>query len=73
MTNGDDARAPGASGYAEVNDLEMYYEIQKLGFDDAFIVYLYFPDSRTAIRSGIKDFQILPTANYRMWEVWRSE
>jgi ABC-type transport system substrate-binding protein len=52
---------------------EMYYEIQKLGFDDAFILYLYFPDSRTAIRSGINDFQILPTANYRMWEVWRSE
>jgi peptide/nickel transport system substrate-binding protein len=51
---------------------EMYYEIQKLGFDDAFILYLYFPDSRTAIRSDINDFQILPTANYRMWEVWRS-
>ncbi|MDQ3225612.1 MAG: ABC transporter substrate-binding protein, partial [Chloroflexota bacterium] len=48
---------------------EMYYEIQKLGFDDAFILYLYFPDSRTAIRTGINDFQILPTANYRMWEV----
>jgi pimeloyl-ACP methyl ester carboxylesterase len=31
MTNGDDARAPGASGYAEVNDLEMYYEIQGSG------------------------------------------
>jgi peptide/nickel transport system substrate-binding protein len=52
---------------------EMYYEIQKLGFDDAFILYLYFPDSRTAIRTGINGFQILPTANYRMWEVSRSE
>jgi pimeloyl-ACP methyl ester carboxylesterase len=31
MTNGDDARAPGASGYAEVNDLEMYYEIHGSG------------------------------------------
>lgn len=50
----------------------MYYEIQMLGFDDAFILYLYFPDSRTAIRTGINGFQILPTANYRMWEVWRS-
>jgi peptide/nickel transport system substrate-binding protein len=51
---------------------EMYYEIQKLGFDDAYILYLYFPDSRTALRTGINGFQILPTANYRMWEVWRS-
>ena len=31
MTNGDDARAPGTSGYAEVNDLEMYYEIHGSG------------------------------------------
>ena len=52
---------------------ELYFEIQKLGFDDAFILYLYFPDSRTALRTGINGFQILPTANYRMWEVWRAE
>jgi pimeloyl-ACP methyl ester carboxylesterase len=31
MTNGDDARAPGTSGYADVNDLEMYYEIHGSG------------------------------------------
>src|ERR671910_1450105 len=31
MTNGDDARAPGTSGYAEVNDLHMYYEIHGTG------------------------------------------
>jgi pimeloyl-ACP methyl ester carboxylesterase len=31
MTNGDDARASGASGYAEVNGLEMYYEIHGSG------------------------------------------
>jgi peptide/nickel transport system substrate-binding protein len=51
---------------------EMYFEIQKLGFDDAFILYLYFPDSRTGLRADINGFEILPTANYRMWEVWRS-
>jgi pimeloyl-ACP methyl ester carboxylesterase len=31
MTNGDDARVPGAGGYAEVNGLEMYYEIHGTG------------------------------------------
>ncbi|MBA3415858.1 MAG: ABC transporter substrate-binding protein, partial [Chloroflexia bacterium] len=51
---------------------ELYFEIQQLGFDDAFILYLYFPDSRTGLRADINGFQILPTANYRMWEVWRS-
>jgi pimeloyl-ACP methyl ester carboxylesterase len=31
MTNGEDARAPGAGGYAEVNGLEMYYEVHGNG------------------------------------------
>jgi len=52
---------------------QMYFEIQKLGFDDAFILYLYFPDSRTGVRTDVKGFEILPTANYRMWEVWKEQ
>jgi hypothetical protein len=28
MTNGDDARAPEAGGYASVNGLEMYYDLE---------------------------------------------
>ncbi|MGI8486661.1 MAG: ABC transporter substrate-binding protein [Thermomicrobiales bacterium] len=51
----------------------MYFEIQQITFDAAYIAYLYFPDSRTAVRSGIQGFEVLPTANYRMWEVWRDE
>jgi pimeloyl-ACP methyl ester carboxylesterase len=31
MANGDDAQAPGAGSYAEVNGLEMYYEIHGTG------------------------------------------
>jgi pimeloyl-ACP methyl ester carboxylesterase len=31
MTNGDDARATEAGGYASVNGLEMYYEIHGAG------------------------------------------
>jgi peptide/nickel transport system substrate-binding protein len=52
---------------------ELYFRIQQTTFDAAYIVYLYFPDSRTGIRKGINGFQILPTANYRMWEVWRDD
>ncbi len=52
---------------------QMYHEIQQLGFDDAYLLYLYFPDSRTGVRQEVQGFQILPTANYRMWEVWLDE
>jgi pimeloyl-ACP methyl ester carboxylesterase len=31
MTNGDEAQTPGASNYAEVNGLDMYYEIHGSG------------------------------------------
>jgi pimeloyl-ACP methyl ester carboxylesterase len=31
MANGDDARIPGAGGYASVNGLEMYYEVHGTG------------------------------------------
>ncbi len=31
MTNGDDAQAPGAGNYAEVNGLNLYYEIHGAG------------------------------------------
>lgn len=51
--------------------IQMYHEIQQLGFNDAFILYLYFPDSRTGLRNDVQGFAVLPTANYRMWEVWR--
>lgn len=52
---------------------EMYFEIQKLGFDDAFLLFLYFPDSRTGLRADVNGFEVLPTANYRMWEVWLAQ
>jgi peptide/nickel transport system substrate-binding protein len=66
--------AEAAQGEQEPETREqMYHDIQQLSFDDAYILYLYFPDSRTGVRQSVNDFQVLPTANYRMWEVWKAE
>ncbi len=47
----------------------MYHEIQQLSLDDAQVLFLYFPTSRTALGDWIQGFAVQPTANYRMWEV----
>jgi len=51
---------------------ELYREIQRIVRDDAPYAPLYWPPARTAVREGVHGFAILPTANYRLWEVWRS-
>ena len=49
---------------------EMYHQIQQLSLDDAQVLFLYFPTSRTGLRDWVHGFKVQPTANYRMWEVW---
>jgi peptide/nickel transport system substrate-binding protein len=49
---------------------EMYHQIQQQSLDDAQVLFLYFPTSRTAIHDWVHDFKVQPTGNYRMWEVW---
>jgi len=51
---------------------ELYREIQQIVREDAPYVPLYWPPAVTAVREGVHGFAILPTANYRLWEVWRS-
>lgn len=51
---------------------EIYREIQRIVREDAPYVPLFWPLSATAVREGVHGFAILPTANYRLWEVWRS-
>lgn len=49
---------------------EMYHQIQQMSLDDAQVLFLYFPPSRSALHDWVHDFKVQPTANYRMWEVW---
>ncbi len=51
---------------------EMYAEIQAIHNSEIPVILLYYPSGRTALASDIHGFHILPTGNYRMWEVWRA-
>lgn len=51
---------------------DLYNKMQEAVTDDAPVIFLFYPDGNAATRSNIQDFRILPTGNYRMWEVWKS-
>lgn len=53
--------------------LEMYYQIQALHLDDAPFIFLFYPTGRSATQSYVKNFHILPTGNYRLYETWRDD
>ena len=65
-----------AAAEAETNAAKrraMYFEIQKIAYDQFEAVPLYYADNRTALWDRVHDFMQLPTANYRLWETWVSK
>jgi peptide/nickel transport system substrate-binding protein len=52
---------------------DLYNQIQKLHLDDAPFIFLYYPGGNTATQNYVKNFHILPTGNYRLWETWRTD
>jgi peptide/nickel transport system substrate-binding protein len=52
---------------------ELYNKIQAQHAEDAPFVFLYYPSGRTATKASIQNFHILPTGNYRLQEVWRTD
>ncbi len=65
-----------AAAEAEMNPEKrkaMYFEIQKIAYDQFEAVPLYYADNRTALSDHVHDFMQLPTANYRLWETWVSK
>ena len=53
--------------------LELYKKIQAQHADDAPFLFLYYPSGRTGTKAAIQNFHILPTGNYRLQEVWRTD
>lgn len=53
--------------------LATYKEVQRIVQEDAHFLYLFYPSGRTAVQSAIQNFHILPTGNYRLYEVWRDD
>lgn len=53
--------------------LQIYSNIQKQVTEDAHFLYLYYPTGNTVSQGFVKNFAILPTGNYRLWETWRDD
>lgn len=47
-----------------------FFEMQKIGNDNAYWIPLLYIPSVSAHWDYVKDFQVLPTGNFRLWEVW---
>lgn len=50
-----------------------YLQLQQLVHQDAPMLFLFWQPARTAIRNNVHSFQVLPTGNYRLWEVWKTQ
>jgi hypothetical protein len=47
-----------------------YFQLMQLAYEWGVYIPLYYAPARTAIWDKVKDFQVLPTGNFRLWEVW---
>lgn len=56
----------------EVKRRAIYKQLQELVFADAAMLWLYWTPAVTALRSNVHGFQVLPTGNYRLEDVWKS-
>jgi peptide/nickel transport system substrate-binding protein len=52
---------------------EAYFQLMEMANEWAVYIPLYYAPARTAIRDSIHGFQVLPTGNVRLWEVWLEE
>jgi peptide/nickel transport system substrate-binding protein len=52
---------------------DLYNQIQKIHLDDAPFIFLFYPSGSTATQKYVKNFHILPTGNYRLWDTWRTD
>ena len=52
---------------------DIYNQIQAMHLDDAPFIFLYYPGGSAVSNAHIKKFKVLPTGNYRLWEVWRDD
>lgn len=56
----------------EAKRRDVYKQLQKLVFADAAMLWLYWTPAVTALRSNVHGFQVLPTGNYWLENVWKS-
>ena len=49
-----------------------YLQLQQIVHNDAPMLFLFWQPARTVVSQNVHGFKVLPTANYRLWEVWKS-
>ncbi len=49
---------------------QLYHQLMQTANDWLIDLPLYYNPARTGIWDYVKGFQVLPTANFRLWEVW---
>jgi peptide/nickel transport system substrate-binding protein len=49
-----------------------YLEMQRIIWQDAPFLWLYWTPARTGVRANVHDFQVLTTGNYWIEDVWKS-
>ena len=47
-----------------------FHDMMRMAQEWAVFIPLYYAPARTAISDRVHGFQILPTGNFRLWEVW---
>ena len=48
----------------------LYSKIQRIAAEDAFMAFLYYSPFRYAYSNKVQGFQVYPTGNYHMEDVW---
>jgi peptide/nickel transport system substrate-binding protein len=51
----------------------LYEQIQQMHSDDAPMIFLFYPTGGVATVSSVKNFKVLPTGNYRLWDTWKEQ
>ena len=47
--------------------------IQAMHLEAAPMIFLFYPKGGAATTTSVKNFRILPTGNYRLWDTWKEE
>jgi peptide/nickel transport system substrate-binding protein len=50
---------------------EIFNQIQQIHLDDAPLIFLFYPVGGAVTSAAVKNFKILPTGNYRLWDTWK--
>jgi peptide/nickel transport system substrate-binding protein len=49
---------------------EAFHQMMRMAQEWAIFIPVYYAPARTAISDRVHGFQVLPTGNFRLWEVW---